>query len=1132
MAKFHSSLLNAEGYFSFPADTSDLLQHAWCAFVEPTMMRRLLARRSKESDSNDKAPSPSASTTPPPRRKTFPSGIKLVHSVEGSVVDIVFVHGLTGDREKTWTAKNATAPWPQILLPSKIPNARVLTFGYDAYVADWRGMVSKNRIGNHSWNLLTALTTYREDDNTDDRPIIFVCHSLGGLVCEDALSTARQRPERHLRKVLHCTRGILFLGTPHHGSGLAQWAERLAKAIGLLKQTNPQILAVLESDSEVLARIQDSFHAMIRLRTQDGLPPIEITCFFEELPLPVVGIVVPSHSAVLPGYTPIGIRSNHMDMTKFEDTSDPGFTAVAGELRRWVRELVAPSDARAVAAATPQEEQEGQRHDELFAVPYISNPGFVGRSATLGDAHGITINSKAVNQPNYVDLYANKSLRPVSIYVARPALHKQIKEQLHDTIQEEGPASKILVVYGLGGAGKSQLVLNYIQTYRQDYSAVFWVDAGLKESVERDYLQIYSLLLGFGQAPEPDKISFNDAVLAVKSWFYRRGGRWLFVLDSADTIDNDQDQNFIDLSRYLPDAPCIDIIITTRSLTARDMTELEPVEVGELEPSEATELFLCCSKLKNPAPEVTVEAALIAKELGYLALAVTLAGAYVAATPRISSDIRQYLPEYQWRRKTLLSRKANPYIHQYGESVLSTWETSFVALASKSPEAARLLSFLAFLSPDDIFLGLFDALPGRGTEWELAISPEAPLEDVLDVAFETLTTYSLIQWKEDQGSYFMHKLVHAWGHDRLKIEEQVEYGYGALKLLAGATSRCELDPAAKARIAPHIAASFARLCERYRSMDSGRVEALTFLRSLADFIRETGRWDAEYELRLFEYEGFGQLAKTENLAWLRSMSNLASVLQDQWKYEEAEEMNQRALEGREKALGKEHPSTLASVNNLALVLGYQGKYEKAEEMNRQALEGYEKALGKEHPDTLTSVGNLASVLRDQGRYKEAEEINRRALEGRGKAMGKEHPDTLTSVNNLASVLGYQGKYEEAEEMNQRALEGREKALGEEHPSTLTSVSNLALVLQDQGKYKEAEQINRRALEGYKKALGKEHPDTLTSVDNLALVLGYQGKYKEAEQINQRALEGIEKALGKEHPSTLTSVSNLALVLRD
>jgi hypothetical protein len=91
--------------------------------------------------------------------------------------------------------------------------------------------------------------------------------------------------------VLDCTRGIVFLGTPHHRSGLAHWAESLARAIGILKQTNSEILAVLKSDSEVLARVQNSFHTMIRSRNQDVLPPIEITCFFEELPLPGIGIV-------------------------------------------------------------------------------------------------------------------------------------------------------------------------------------------------------------------------------------------------------------------------------------------------------------------------------------------------------------------------------------------------------------------------------------------------------------------------------------------------------------------------------------------------------------------------------------------------------------------------------------------------------------------------------------------------------------------------------------------------------------------------------------------------------------------------------------------------------------------------
>lgn len=65
----------------------------------------------------------------------------------------------------------------------------------------------------------------------------------------------------------------------------------LAGSIGVLKQTNSEILAVLKTDSEILTRIQDSFHAMIRSRNYDGLRPIEITCFFEELPLPGVGVV-------------------------------------------------------------------------------------------------------------------------------------------------------------------------------------------------------------------------------------------------------------------------------------------------------------------------------------------------------------------------------------------------------------------------------------------------------------------------------------------------------------------------------------------------------------------------------------------------------------------------------------------------------------------------------------------------------------------------------------------------------------------------------------------------------------------------------------------------------------------------
>lgn len=46
------------------------------------------------------------------------------------------------------------------LLLFEHPTARVFTFGYDVYVADWRGVVSQNRIGSRAWNLLTSLATY------------------------------------------------------------------------------------------------------------------------------------------------------------------------------------------------------------------------------------------------------------------------------------------------------------------------------------------------------------------------------------------------------------------------------------------------------------------------------------------------------------------------------------------------------------------------------------------------------------------------------------------------------------------------------------------------------------------------------------------------------------------------------------------------------------------------------------------------------------------------------------------------------------------------------------------------------------------------------------------------------------
>lgn len=72
---------------------------------------------------------------------------------------------------------------------------------------------------------------------------------------------------------------------------MASYAEMLVKSIGIFKQTNPDILSVLGLESEVLANIQRDFSSLRQARVQEGKPPIEITCFYEELPVRGLGQV-------------------------------------------------------------------------------------------------------------------------------------------------------------------------------------------------------------------------------------------------------------------------------------------------------------------------------------------------------------------------------------------------------------------------------------------------------------------------------------------------------------------------------------------------------------------------------------------------------------------------------------------------------------------------------------------------------------------------------------------------------------------------------------------------------------------------------------------------------------------------
>jgi Putative serine esterase (DUF676) len=175
-------------------------------------------------------------------------------------IDVVAVHGLQGDSYQTWTHENGTM-WLESILPDKIPYARIMTFGYNSIIAF---SSSEAKLEDKSIELINRLTMKRSAvENGSTRPIVFVCHSLGGILVKKALILAHERSsDTHYRNILDNTKGIAFLGVPHRGADAAWWfnfAASSLKGATLGMSTHTALVKDLQKASPTLATISKQF---------------------------------------------------------------------------------------------------------------------------------------------------------------------------------------------------------------------------------------------------------------------------------------------------------------------------------------------------------------------------------------------------------------------------------------------------------------------------------------------------------------------------------------------------------------------------------------------------------------------------------------------------------------------------------------------------------------------------------------------------------------------------------------------------------------------------------------------------------------------------------------------------------
>ena len=93
---------------------------------------------------------------------------------------------------------------------------------------------------------------------------------------------------------------------------------------------------------------------------------------------------------------------------------------------------------------------------------------------------------------------------------------------------------KICVLHGLGGIGKTQLAIEFARKYRQNYSAIFWIDGSSKEKLKQSIANLANQLPQH-QLLEKAKLysrqpheKLDGAVEDVLSWFSQSlNEKWL-----------------------------------------------------------------------------------------------------------------------------------------------------------------------------------------------------------------------------------------------------------------------------------------------------------------------------------------------------------------------------------------------------------------------------------------------------------------------------------------------------------------------------------------------------------------------------------------------------------------------------
>lgn len=679
-------------------------------------------------------------------------------------------------------------------------------------------------------------------------------------------------------------------------------------------------------------------------------------------------------------------------------------------------------------------------------------------------------------------------------FIGRTELIERLETRLGGNLTAVVPQA----LHGLGGVGKTQLVVEYVYRHATNYDLVCWVAA---EDLTQVRVTLAELAPELGIPASEDITQTRAAVLDA----LRRGKpyrRWLMVFDNADKPES--------LQEFFP-AATGHILVTSRNQSW--LNTAAGVEVDVFSREESLDL------LARTGHIAADEADELAEQLGDLPLALEQA----AALHRESGmPVAEYLRLLADRSREILSEQPTG---NYPVSVAAAWQLAVDRLRAQSLPAVQLLQLCSFFGPEPIRLRWLEMLGSRAEVLPAPLSAVVQDEIQLRRAVRRLGDYALGRVDAQRNTLQVHRLVQQVVRDELELSEQQAFRRGVHEVLAAQNPGDPDDPRTweqHARLSPHLVPC--------KAVD-GNVH-----------VRKVVLDQVRYRWRFGDYVGARALGELARGRWTETLGpddvqtllvsrHLANVLRSGGELTAAAQINRDTLERLRLQCGDDNEHTLHTANSVGADLRLSGDFAAALALDEDTLERATRVLDPDHPLILRINNNIGVDLRLLGDFGRARELDESLRESRLRLLGRYDDERLSTASNLARDLFGLGEYAAALEALEQILEFFRRSRGDSAAIVLEATRTYGVILRKLGRPRDARQLAERTLDHHQQRWGNRHPYTLAMMTTFCNDLRTVGDYARARDVGEEALTGYQEVLGAGHPFTMVAAGNLAIVLR-